>query len=84
TQVITQQVSGGQLGGELDFKREVLDPAINQIGLMAVGLSRAVNTQQGLGMDQYGQLGQPLFTTPLVQTVASTQNTGGASVSASI
>lgn len=84
TQVITQQVSGGQLGGELDFKREVLDPAINQVGLMAVGLSSAVNTQQGLGMDQYGQLGQPLFTTPLVQTVSSTQNTGGASVSASI
>ncbi len=84
TQDITQQVSGGQLGGELDFKREVLDPAIDQVGLMAVGITNAVNTQQGLGMDQYGQLGQALFTTPLAASTGSTQNTGNADLTVTV
>jgi flagellar hook-associated protein 1 FlgK len=84
TSVITQQVSGGQLGGLMDFKREVLEPAMDQVGLMAVGLSSAINSQQASGMDQYGQLGQALFTTPLVSVVGSTKNTGGATVDATV
>jgi flagellar hook-associated protein 1 FlgK len=82
--IVTQQISGGQLGGLLDYRREILEPAIDQVGLMAVAVSNAVNTQQTYGMDQYGQLGQPLFTTPLVSTSASSKNTGAATVTATV
>ena len=30
--VITNFLSGGQIGGILDFRRDVLDPAMNQLG----------------------------------------------------
>ncbi len=81
---ITPQVSGGTIGGLMDFRREVLNPAIDQIGRMAVALSDAVNTQQAAGMDQYGQLGGPMFSTPSVPVSGSSGNGGTASVSATV
>jgi flagellar hook-associated protein 1 FlgK len=81
---ITAWVSGGKLGGLMDFRREVLNPAIDQIGRMSVALADAINTQQQAGMDLYGQLGGPLFTTPNVPVAGSSANTGGASVAATV
>jgi len=82
--VITSQVSGGTLGGLLDAQREVIDPAMNQLGQLAVSLSSAVNAQNAKGMNQYGQLGGNIFTPPAVSVSAASSNTGSATVSASI
>jgi flagellar hook-associated protein 1 FlgK len=81
---VTQQVSGGNLGGLLDFRREVLDPAMNQLGTIAAALSSAVNTQHAAGMDQYGEMGGNLFTVPTGTTTPARTNTGTATVSATI
>ena len=82
--LITSQVSGGTLGGLLDSQREVIDPAMNQLGQLAVSLAAAVNSQNAKGMNQYGQLGGNIFTPPAVSVTAAGGNAGSASVSASI
>jgi flagellar hook-associated protein 1 FlgK len=83
-QVITGQVSGGSLGGLLDSRRELIDPAMNQLGLLAVSLSSAINAQNAQGIDQSGQLGGNIFTPPAVTVAAAGGNSGSATVSASI
>jgi flagellar hook-associated protein 1 len=60
-QVITDQMSGGTLGGLLRFKSEILDPAQNRIGLVALGIADDLNAQHQLGLDQDGLAGGALF-----------------------
>ena len=57
-----------QLGGALAFRREALDPAQNQLGLIAAGLGVAFNEQHRLGIDLDGAFGGDFFTN-LVPTV---------------
>jgi len=76
---ITSQVSGGELGGLLQFRNEVLDEAKDSLGYLAVGLSNSFNQQHRDGMDLKGVLGGDFFkpidtTTPSV--LSSTSNTG--------
>ena len=61
-------LGGGQLGGALAFRREALDPAQNQLGLIAAGLGVAFNEQHRLGIDLDGAFGGDFFTN-LVPTV---------------
>jgi flagellar hook-associated protein 1 FlgK len=82
--VITSQLSGGTLGGLLDTQRELIDPAINQLGKIAVNLASAVNAQNAKGMDQYGQMGGALFSVPAPAAIAASSNSGSGSVTASI
>ena len=82
--IVTSQVSGGTLGGMLDTRREIIDPAMNQLGQLAVTLASAVNSQNAKGMNQYGQMGANFFSTPPVTVSAAGSNGGSASVSASV
>ncbi len=59
--VVTDQLKGGQLGGTLDFRSEALDPAINALGRIAVGMSMEMNAVHHLGMDMEGQFGGDFF-----------------------
>lgn len=47
-------ISGGELGGLLSFRREALDPAFNQVGLIATSIAQTFNAQNGLGQDLLG------------------------------
>ncbi len=58
---ITEQISGGKVGGLLSFRDRMLDPASNSLGLVAIGLSNYVNEQQEQGMDLDGALGAAFF-----------------------
>ena len=60
---VTDQVSGGKLGGLLRFRTAVLDSAQNSLGLVAIGLADAFNTQHLLGTDLNGAAGTSFFTT---------------------
>jgi flagellar hook-associated protein 1 FlgK len=80
--VITSQISGGALGGVLDFRRDMLDPARNALGRTAVALADAMNTQNHDGMDLNGALGGDLFTTTTPTVHANRNNGGSATVSA--
>jgi len=59
---ITSQVSGGQLGGLLKFKNEVLEPSFNEMGRIAIVMSDAFNKVQTQGLDLNGNYGQSMFT----------------------
>ncbi len=81
--VITGNISGGQLGGLLNFRDEILDTAQNSLGRIAVVLGSALNDQQALGMDLDGNLGAALFGLGTPQMSASSNNTGTGTVTAS-
>lgn len=81
---ISSGLSGGTLGGIMDFRREVLDTARSDIGRIAVAFVTSVNAQQASGMDLDGNLGSPLFSVAPPGVVPSLDNTGGASVSSQI
>lgn len=58
---LSNRLNGGQVGGYLAFRRDVLDPAQNRLGLMAMGLTETFNDQHGQGMDLDGNLGGAFF-----------------------
>ena len=80
--VITSQISGGALGGVLDFRRDMLDPARNALGRTAVALADAVNEQHHAGMDLNGQLGGDFFNTGSPTAYSNRNNAGTAQVTA--
>jgi flagellar hook-associated protein 1 FlgK len=71
---ITEQISGGRIGGVFAFRDRMLDPASNSLGLVAIGLSHFVNEQQNQGMDLDGALGADFFNVaqPQALTLAGT------------
>ena len=77
---ISSSLSGGSVGGLLDFRREMLDPARNQLGQMAVALADVANAQHREGMDLSGNLGGNMFAVGGVAVQPATTNTGSASV----
>ncbi|HZF29179.1 MAG TPA: flagellar hook-associated protein FlgK, partial [Gammaproteobacteria bacterium] len=81
---ITQFLTGGELGGLLDFNRELLQPTRSELGRLAVGLADTVNTMHRNGMDLDGQLGGNFFAVPAPQTAAATTNAGTGTVAATI
>ncbi len=81
---ITQFLSGGEVGGLLDFRREMLDPAQANLGRLAVGLVESFNAIHREGMDLRGQLGGNFFSISASQVYPSKTNTGGASVTVSV
>jgi flagellar hook-associated protein 1 FlgK len=77
-------LDGGELGAALDFREQVLDPARNQLGLVAMGLTATFNEQHQLGVDLNGQPGGDFFL-PLDATyTAHPDNVGTSSISVSI
>jgi flagellar hook-associated protein 1 FlgK len=83
TKVITDQLSGGEIGGLLKFRKEILDPGQNQLGLVAIGISDRLNAQHQLGLDLDGQAGGLMFSSSSIGVVPNLSNTGAAAVSAS-
>jgi len=79
---VTGELTGGDLGGLLSARSQVLDPARNALGQISVGLATIVNQQQQAGMDQSGAPGQPLFSVGGVQTLANSNNAGAATLAA--
>jgi flagellar hook-associated protein 1 FlgK len=84
---ITRFLTGGKLGGVINFRKELLDPAQNELGRIAHGIARTFNDQHKLGMDLNNELGGDFFkdigdTSPAV--FASTRNKGDLTLSAKI
>ena len=81
---ITNQLSGGSVGGLINFRNQVLDPAQNALGRMASGLADTMNTQHQLGVDLNGALGGKLFNTAAPLVLPHSSNAGTATVSAAL
>ena len=61
-QNVTKEIAGGQLGGILDFRSDILDPTFNQMGRLALTITETMNDQHRLGVDYDGLKGQEFFT----------------------
>jgi flagellar hook-associated protein 1 FlgK len=77
---ITEQLSGGRVGGLLSFRDRMLDPASNSLGLVAIGLSHFVNEQQKQGMDLDSALGAEFFNVAKPQALTLVGAPGNVSV----
>ncbi|MDX2464732.1 MAG: flagellar hook-associated protein FlgK [Porticoccus sp.] len=58
---ISKQISGGKLGGLLEFRDQILEPTQNSMGHIAIGLAATVNAQHQLGDDINGNPGGLFF-----------------------
>lgn len=58
---VTSVVSGGQIGGLLSYRKDVLDPSLNELGRVALVMADQVNSQQAQGIDKNGDFGAPIF-----------------------
>jgi flagellar hook-associated protein 1 FlgK len=54
-------LTGGELGGLMDFRTTTLDTAQNSLGRIAIGLASTFNAQNRLGQDSAGNMGGDLF-----------------------
>lgn len=67
-------LSGGRLGGLLEFRSKSMEPAQNALGRVAIGLAITFNAQHNLGQDQTGQLGGNFFAVAVPRVEASRNN----------
>lgn len=58
---ITQSVTGGVLGGAKEFRNDVLNPALNELGRIALALAETTNVQHQKGLDLNNELGGNVF-----------------------
>jgi len=75
------EVTGGSLGGLLQFRATSLDVMQSQLGQMAVGLALSFNEQHKQGLDQNGNPGTDFFGIGSPQGVPNAQNKSNASIS---
>jgi flagellar hook-associated protein 1 len=78
----TSTLTGGSLGGLLQFRSQVLDPSQSQLGSIATTFANQLNAQNALGLDLNGNPGGALFKLAAPTVYSSTLNTGSATVSA--
>ena len=60
-QDVTSLIHGGELGGLLNYRGDVLDLAFNALGRMSLSIASEFNQQLGKGLDLNGQVGTDLF-----------------------
>lgn len=80
---VTSVVSGGTIGGLLRFRSDVLAPAMNELGRVALVVSDSINSQLGQGLDANAQFGSNLFSSinsasaQAQRSLASSANSAG-------
>lgn len=70
----TDTLTGGTLGGVLQFRSETLDSVQNQVGQLATTLASQFNAQQTQGYDLNGTLGTNFFNISGPTAISSTYN----------
>jgi flagellar hook-associated protein 1 len=75
-QIPESQISGGKLGGLINFRSQSLDSAQNALGRVAIALSQTFNNQHELGQDLTGALGGAFFSVSAPTAYASSLNSG--------
>ncbi|MEZ5542591.1 MAG: flagellar hook-associated protein FlgK [Pseudomonadota bacterium] len=78
---VTGLITGGELGGLLRYRDQVLDPAVNALGRIGVELATFMNEQHRAGVSLNGLPGQEMFSVTSPQVVADANTTGSISVS---
>lgn len=60
-QGVTSLITGGEMGGLLRYRQDVLDVSMNSVGRLALSITDQINRQLGQGLDLNGQFGNELF-----------------------
>ena len=55
---------GGTVGALFTFRDDVVYPALREIGQLALGIGSAINSQNRMGLDLNGQLGNDIYGMP--------------------
>lgn len=76
--------TGGNLGGLLEFRSRMLDPARQSLGQTAVAFAQSMNGQHASGMDPRGNLGGDLFSVADPTVLVSNRNTGTPAASVTV
>lgn len=77
-------LSGGTLGGLLEFRTRMLDPSLQSLGQTAVAFVHQFNAQHAAGMDLHGNLGGDFFSIDPPRILYSANNTGSGTASATV
>ena len=77
-------LTGGKLGGLLEFRSQTLDQVQNELGRVAIGLAAEFNAQHRLGQDLNGAPGEDFFKVAVPLVNSSSLNSGNAQVSVDI
>lgn len=80
---ISGEITGGALGGILEFRQEMLTPARDQLGLLGASITATVNQQHQLGLDLNGNSGQDFFNDFAITAANARDNVGSAAVAVS-
>jgi flagellar hook-associated protein 1 FlgK len=78
---VTGVLTGGTLGGLLDYRNGFLDSTRNALGRIAAGLADTLNTQHRAGQDLAGNAGTDLFRIGAVGVNPNGANAGSATLS---
>lgn len=77
-------LTGGTLGGLLEFRATILDPVRQSLGQTAIAFVDSFNTQHGEGIDLRGALGGDFFGIDPPTVLSSSNNSGTGSAVAAI
>ncbi|SAL02120.1 flagellar hook-associated protein FlgK [Caballeronia ptereochthonis] len=77
-------LTGGVVGGLIDFRTQTLDPAQAQLGAVATSFATQLNDQNKLGLDLNGVQGGDLFATSNPTILANARNKSTGTLTASI
>jgi flagellar hook-associated protein 1 len=67
---ITSSIQGGQLGGAIQIRDQVIPGYLNQLNSLATQFGASFNAAQAQGFDSNGNAGQNFFTVPSVNAAA--------------
>jgi flagellar hook-associated protein 1 FlgK len=68
--LVTESISGGSLGGQLNFQSQMLEPARNSLGRLAIGLAQTFNEQHRLGANLDGEVDNAFFNVGAPRVIA--------------
>lgn len=75
-----KNITGGELGGILQFRNEALTSTENRLGQLAVGVALSFNKQHALGVDLNGAAGTDFFSIGQPKVFNNQNNAGTASL----
>ena len=73
---LDSSLTGGAIGGLIEFRSKMLDPARQALGETALGLVAGFNEQHASGMDLRGAMGGDFFGIDAPAVLSSARNTG--------
>lgn len=58
---LTNYIGGGELGGLLEYRKDVMNQSLDELGRLSLVFADTMNKQHQLGMDLDGNMGQQMF-----------------------